>query len=228
MAAKRNKGNIEIERNVIEQYLMIARDFLKGNSKIVKLSAAGITVFAVLFLSLFVYIEGSASSNFKSYELIIDSYRMNPSDRAVKDKTIADLRALADRTWFGQTHEMSLYMLGNLLYEDEKYEEACEMFNSFMKKSSSDRIFVPVAVIKASVCLEELGKTDDALVLLQKFAEENDDSIVMDQILYNSGRLCVIKGDRLKAKEYFNRVISSYPESAFSERARERLLLLGV
>lgn len=228
MAEIRSKNSIEIERNIIEQYLMTVKDFVKHNGKFVRLVIISVIILIVISVSAFIYIESSVSADFRKYEAIADSYRMNPGDRAVKDQTIKDLNELIKNTWIGHAHEMSLYLLGNLLYEDEKYGEAFEMFNSFIKKSSSEEIFIPIAVNKASICLEEQGKIDEAIQLLQKFVENNKDSIVMDQVLYNIGRFFSIKDDKIKAREYYNNVISSYPDSVFSDRARERLFLLGA
>ncbi len=50
----------------------------------------------------------------------------------------------------------------------------------------------------------------------------------MDQVLYNTGRLYSLKNDQIKAREYFNKVITRYPESAYAERSKERLLLLSL
>ncbi len=225
MADKRTVNNIQIERSGIEQFLMTVKDFIRGNARYVKLAILGLIILIIIAISLFIYIESSSSSALKKYELIVDTYRMNPEDRAVKDKTISDLREFVKNTRFGHAHQMSFYILGNLLYEDAKYDEAFEMFKNFIKKSSSDQIFIPIAVNKASVCLEEQGKIDEALALLLKFEEDNRDSIVLDQILYNTGRLYAVKGDRAKSREYYNKVSTGYPDSVFSERARERLFL---
>lgn len=228
MAGKRTKQTIEIERTALENFLMSLKDSVKQNSGIIRNSIITVVVLALLVLSAFIYIDNTSESAFKKYELIIDTYRMNPGDRAVIDKTINDLRDLAHNTKFGYANKMSYYMLGNLLYEDGKYGEAFDMFNVFMKKSSSKDLFIPIAVNKASVCLEEQGKIDEAISLLAKFESDNSDSIVQDQVLYNLGRLYSVKGDRLKAREYYNKVLSGFPESAFSERARERLFIMGA
>lgn len=228
MADKRVKNSIEIERSVIEQYLMSVKEFVKRNGRNVRLVIISFFILLVIAVSVFVYIDRSSASAFKKYEAIVDTYRMNPEDRAIKDKTISDLRALINSTKFGHAHQMSFYVLGNLLYEDAKYGEAFDMFNAFIKKSSSDELFIPIAVSKASVCLEEQGKIDEAIGLLLKFEEDNKESIVMDQVLYNTGRLYSVKGDMQKAREYFNKVLSTYPDSVFSERARERLFLQGA
>jgi tetratricopeptide (TPR) repeat protein len=228
MVDKRTANNIQIERTGIEQFLMTVKDFVLRKARFIRLILLGIIVIIVLAVTLFIYIDSSSSSSLKRYELIVDTYRMNPEDKAVKDRTIDDLRGLIKDTRFGHAHQMSFYMLGNLLYEDAKYIEAYGMFKAFIDKSSSEEIFVPLAVNKASVCLEEQGKTDEALALLVKFEGDNKDSIILDQVLYNIGRLYAVKGDKVKSREYYSKILADYPDSVFSERARERLFLQGA
>ncbi len=228
MAGKRTKQTIEIERTALENFLMSLKDSIKQNSAVIRKAIIVVIVLFVIGLTAFVYINNTSEKAFKKYEIVIDNYRMNPGDRAVIDKTINDLREIARSTKFGYANKMSYYMLGNLLFEDGKYGEAFDMFNVFMKKSSSKDLFIPIAVNKASVCLEEQGKIDEAIALLLKFESDNSDSIVQDQVLYNLGRLYSVKGDRLKAREYYNKVLSGFPESAFADRARERLFIMGT
>ena len=227
MADKRTVKNIEIERSGIELFLMTVKDFIKNNRRHVKFISFGLLSVIIVSISLFIFAESSSSSSLKKYETIIDTYRMNPGDRTVKDRTINDLRDFIKSTRFGHAHQMSFYILGNLLYEDSKFAEAYDMFKKFIDKSSSDEIFIPIAVNKAAVCLEEQGKTDEALALLLKFEEGHEDSIALDHILYNTGRLYAVKGDRAKSREYYTKVMKNYPDSVFSERAKERLFLQG-
>ncbi|HOP30029.1 MAG TPA: tetratricopeptide repeat protein [Spirochaetota bacterium] len=228
MADKRTVKNIEIERSGIELFLMTVKDFIKNNRRHVKFISFGLLAVIIVSISLFIFAESSSSSSLKKYETIIDTYRMNPGDRSVKDRTINDLRDFIKNTRFGHAHQMSFYILGNLLYEDSKFAEAYDMFKTFIDKSSSDEIFIPIAVNKASVCLEEQGKTDEALALLLQFEDGDEDSIMLDQILYNTGRLYAVKGDRAKSREYYTKVMKNYPDSVFSERAKERLFLQGA
>ncbi|MCK7484083.1 MAG: tetratricopeptide repeat protein [Candidatus Moduliflexus flocculans] len=115
------------------------------------------------------------------FELVIDNYRSDPLNQEVKDKTIVELQGLIAGTKFGFVHEMSHYFLGNIFFNDKKYGEAYSMYEAFIKKSSDD-VFRPIAVNKAAICLEEQGKIDEAIALLNKYESDNADSIAMDQI----------------------------------------------
>jgi len=87
---------------------------------------------------------------------------------------------------------------------------------------------VPLAVNKAAICLEEMGKYDQAISLISKHSENKDFLVIMDQMIYNTGRLYALKGDTAKAREFFNQLRIDYPQSPYAEKARERLFLLTM
>lgn len=228
MADKRSRQEIKIERNPIEAFLMKVRDYIRKNKRQVYIS-----VFAVLFVSfatvaVFVYMENYSVKSYSEYELVIENYRQNPLDETVKNKTINDLKELIENTSFGFVPRASNYVLGNIYFEDKNYEDAYKHLNYYVDKTSVRDALYPLALNKAAVALEELGKIEEALSYLLKYEEKNKDSIVMDQVLYNIGRLYNISGDRLRAGEYFNKLMDIYPDSSFSDRAKERLFLMSL
>ncbi len=227
MANIKNKSNIEIERNPIEKALMTIKNFSKSNSRKMITVSMTLLLIIVLLLAGYVFFTKSSEKELVKFEVIIDTYRSDPMNNDIKAKTIVDLQSLISSSKFGFVHEMSHYFLGNILFTEKRYDEAYKMFETFVKKSSDDEVFIPIAVNKAAICLEEQGKIDEAIVLLDKYQEDNPDSIAMDQVFYNSGRLYSLKNNQIKARESFNSVITRYPESVYAERSKERLLLLS-
>jgi len=228
MANKPGRKNIEIERNVIEKYLMTIKDFVKRNSRMVKIVSISIlAAVAVLAAGNLIYRQNSISDRAK-FDSVIDSYRSDPANSENIEKCKADLRNLIKETSFGYVHDMSYYTLASIVFEEKKYQEAYDLYAAFIKKSSSDKLFIPIAVEKAAICLEEQGKYDEALNLLLKYQDDANFEVFRDKLLYNIGRLYSIKGDRVKAREYFNRISSEYPQSSYAERAKERMLYLSV
>lgn len=227
MADKRSRQEIKIERNPIEAFLMKVRDYIRRNKRQVYISIFAVTFAAFVTVGIFVYLENYSVKSYSKYELIIENYRQNPLDETVKNKTINDLKTLIENTSFGFVPRASNYVLGNIYFEDKKYEDAYKHLNNYVEKTSVRDVLHPIALNKGAVALEELGKNEEALSYLLKHEEKNKDSIVMDQVLYNIGRLYNISGDRLRAGEYFNKLMDTYPDSSFSERAKERLFLMS-
>lgn len=228
MAKTIKNSKIEIERNPIEKFLMTVRDFSKNNSRKMMIVSLSVMFILVIALTTYVLYSRASEKDLIKMEVIIDNYRSDPMNREVKDKTITELQKIISDSKFGFVNEMSCYFLGNILFTDNKYKDAYDMFDKFIKKSSDDEVFVPIAINKAAVCLEEQGKLDEAIAFLSKYENDYADSIVADQISYNLGRLYYMKNDQIKAREYFNSVISKFSDSIYAERSKERLLLLSA
>jgi len=203
------------------------KEFSKHNRKVVLVVSLSAIIAIAAALTAYSFITRSSEKDLIKFESIIDNYRSDSMNVEVKDKTVAELQNLIASTRFGFVHEMSHYFLGNIYYTEKKYNEAYNMFEVFVKKSSDKEVFVPIAVNKAAICLEEQGKIDEAIALLNKYESDNSDSIALDQIYYNTARLYSLKNNQIKAKEYFNNVISRYPDSIYAERSKERLFILS-
>jgi tetratricopeptide (TPR) repeat protein len=228
MTDNKKKSTIEIERSPIERMLMSLKDFSKNNRRTVLAVFVSAILLLSIFLTSYVLLTRSTEQELVKFENIIDNYRFDSANPDLKKKTIEELQNLIASTRFGFVHEMSHYFLGNIFYSEKKYSDAYNMFEVFIKKSSDDEVFIPIAVNKAAVCLEEMGKIDEAITFLNKYEADNSESITMDQIYYNTARLYVLKNNQIKAREYFNNVITRHPDSIYVERSKERLFLLSA
>lgn len=228
MANKKSGGNIEIHRNVIERYVMTAKEFVRENSKKVKYGTiAVLAVITVLIAADFIY-GHLASKERGRLDAIMDTYRAGSANPEIAAKCREDLLVLVKDAKTGHAKDMGTFLLASILFDEKKYQESLEYYIKFADDSSSGTLFVPLAVNKASVCLEEMGKYDQAITLISKYSENKDFLIVMDQMLYNTGRLYALKGDTAKAREFFNMVRTDYPQSPYAEKAKERLFLLSM
>ena len=243
MTDTRKKSNIEIEINPIERFLMYVKDFLKRNSNKAVHVAVSILVLFVISLTAYLLVVRSSEKEIARFEIIVDNYTKSISEHIHDDhaddknlnkkiiteannKAITELNNLISETKYGFVYEMCNYWLGNILFEEKRYGEAYKAFDIFIKKSSDD-VFVPIAINKAAVCLEEEGQIDNAVALLSAYVDTKN-KINKDQIYYNLGRLYLLNNNQIKARESFKLVIDEYPESVYANRSKERLFLLSA
>ncbi|HPS57196.1 MAG TPA: tetratricopeptide repeat protein [Spirochaetota bacterium] len=228
MANKKSGRNIEIKRNVIERYIMTVKEFVRENRKKVKyVTIAVLSVIAILIAVDFVY-GHIASKERGRLDAIMDTYKAGSANPETVAKCREDLILLVKEAKTGHVKDMSTFLLASILFDEKKYQESMEYYLAFAGESSSDTLFVPLAVNKAAVCLEEMGKYDQAITLISKYSENKDFMVVMDQMMYNTGRLYALKGDNAKAREFFNQVRNDYPQSPYADKAKERLFLLSM
>ncbi len=220
------RSDIDIKRNIIETELMTAKSFFKANRKVVLSVGVVVLVAAVIAFSAYVFIDSASRKNLVKYEKFAELYRLNQSDEKAKASAIEGLKKIVAESGFGIAVELSCYELGNIYFDKGKYDESISYLDRFIKQANNDNILKSIAVNKVAVSYEESGKIDEALTFLNKYDSSSSKGIVSDQILYNIGRLYQKKGNKVQAKSAFERLISSFPGSIFTVRAKERVFLI--
>ena len=228
MAKIKVRNQIEIERNVIERTLMKVRDFIKENKRTVLISTAGFFSVLVITISILVYLEYVEKDELVQFENIMNQYHQYSGDKTSENvtNTIENLKKLIDSTYCGFIHNISIYTVGNLYYSEKNYKEAIKYLYSYYDNNSSS-LLAPIALLKTAFAAEEEGDPDKALSYYKILENEFSDSVLADQIYYNAGRMYLQKKDIISSKRNFNKVISSFPQSAYAAKASQRLILLN-
>jgi len=226
MARINVRREIEIERNVVEQYLMDVKDFIKNHRKTVLYSMVGILAVCVIIIALFVYIDSVTSENQERFDRIMAEYKkFYPNDREGIRKTAAELKKFVDSSYFGFSRQMGMYMLGSIYYSEKNYKEAVPYLKKFASKTSST-FFASLALLKAGVSYEELNDFESALKIYKELEDDYSGSPVEDQVFYSMARAFQKKGDIINARNYLNKVVATYPQSLYADKSRKRLFVL--
>jgi len=224
------RREITIERNVIENALMAAKDFVKRNRKAVLYSALGVVLLLVFVLAAYVYYERKAAAEMVKFEQIMDRYRaqarQGTGNNAGSFIIIEEMKNLVGSSSWGFVDTMGDYVLGGMYFDSKSYSDARRHYTKFAD-DNPDSDFAVLALQKAAVAAEHMGFYGEALQTYQKLEERFGDTPYADQISYDLARMYQKKGDIYKAKEYYHKVITSHPRSVFSARSRHRLFLLA-
>jgi len=226
-----NGREIKIKRNIVERGLMAVLDFVKSNRKLVLYCSIGLLLGIFLITAAVVYIHNNANEDLVEFETVLDEYRQsyadNPdgSEKAL-DTTVKKLDDIVESSYWGYVNENGYYIIGTLYYNENKYKEARDYFLRFAENSSS--FFTPLAYQQAGISSEHLGEYKKALELYTILEKEYEDSYLIDQVYYNLGRMYQKEGNIFKAREYYKKVMSQFPQSFFANSSKSRLLLLGA
>ncbi len=231
MASKKRvyrEKEIEIERNVVEAYLMEAREIIRKYRKPVLYTFIGLVVGIVLLVASALYIEKVNARNLARFESIMGPYMESAvtGDGADSEKTVKELKSFISDTRFGFSRKMAFYALGNIYFDTGNYGEAKKYLLQFSKKSSSTT-FTSIALLKAAIAAEEEGTLNESLKIYKKLEKKYAFSLVADQIYYNLARVYKKKGDSMNTRKYYNKVITEYPQSMYAQDAKERLFLIN-
>jgi tetratricopeptide (TPR) repeat protein len=224
-------NEIEIRRNIVERWLMTAKDFALKNMRIVVYALAGAVVAVVLVIAMVVYYDYRANSELVKFEKVMDEYRKSygPDEtvrKQVLNKTAAELKSITDSSYWGYVNHYGYYIIAGLYFNEGMHAEAKDYFLKFVKKQPRS-YFAPMGLQQAARSCEFLNDYKGAIELYNKLEKDYSKSVVADQVYYDLGRAYQHQGDIFKARECFDKVISSFPRSEFSQKARERIMMLG-
>lgn len=219
---------IEIERNVIEQFLMDAKDLLKHNRKLALYSMVGLLAVLVIVIAGVVAADFMKNRNNLRFEKIMDNYaKYSATGDSEKIKGLAvELKQFVDDTYFGFAHTMGYYALGTMYYDQKEYKEAGNCLLRYADNKPKSNL-APMALLKAAIAFEEANDLKGAMEIYRRLEDKYSESMAADQIFFNQARVYGKMNDMVNARSSYNRVISSFPESAYAQMAKKRLFMLG-
>jgi tetratricopeptide (TPR) repeat protein len=225
---ERETGKIEIERNVIEKFLMDLKERLRKNRMLAIYAVIGLVTVVVIVVALIVVIDGVNTRNERRYEIMSDyaKYLKDDDPAKIESITIKELKKFIDSTYFGFSHSLAHYTLGNIYFVRKEYPVAKKYLVAFADKEPKTDL-APIALLKAAVAMEEMHDLKGAREVYRLLEDRYSGSMLADQIFFNYARVCAKMNDRIEARKYYNRVISTFPESAYVQLAKKRLFVLG-
>ncbi len=220
---------IEIKRNVIEAFLMKIKKTVKNNLKSVIQGFAAI-LFVVIIASIVgaVY-QNNSENNLTKYYKLHDDYNAvkDKTDLKQSDKTRIGLIDLIDNSSAGIAQGLAAYTLGDVFYNVKDYKNSLNYYKKFISLSDSD-VFLPLALNRAGISAEMMKEYDVAIVLLKRVEVEFSDSVVADQAIFNLARIYTLKGNKVQARKYFEKLIKNHAFSPFSYKAKILLALINL
>ncbi|MBN2078159.1 MAG: tetratricopeptide repeat protein [Spirochaetes bacterium] len=222
-------GDIQIQRNVIERFLMQVKEFVKKNQRAVLIGVLGLLGVIVIVVVGLIVADGIRSRNEARFEKIMDDYnRIAPSgDNKKIEAAVNDLKQFIESSRIGPGRSLGYYALGDILHARKEYKDAARNFILYAD-CNGKTVLAPLALLKAAISLEEAADLKGALGVYRRLEGRYSDSIVADQIYFHFARVCALTGDLFNAKAHYHKVINTYPESTFAQRARKRLFMLGA
>jgi len=109
--------------------------------------------------------------------------------------------------------KLANYSLGNLYFEQGRFEEALE---ALQKVDLEDTYLMTLAIGTMGDCYSELGDYSQAVTFYVKAAERIESDLTSPQFLFKAGLNAEEAGDFVKAKEFYETIQDKY--MAFSSQ----------
>ena len=115
-------------------------------------------------------------------------------------------------------------LCAEITYQQKKFAESADFWKATAEKGKKTYL-APLAYFNVAVCYEETGKTDEALANYKLAADDNN-FVMRTHAKFNYGRLQEAKGDYAAAAEEYNELNYNYPDDAWADLAKSRLIAL--
>ncbi len=222
---------VTVHRNIVEQMLMNARDYIRAHRSVAIKVAIGVSVILVLGIAAIVYADYKIKKDTADFEAILDEYRTTYTTNIQEHnesflRTVKRLQAIADSSYFGYVHRNGYYIIAGLYFNEKDYATAARYYEKASQYASP--LFASLALQQAGMASEYLNNADEALRYYLLCESKYKDGYNIDQILYSIGRMYALKGEYYKAREYYNRVSTEFPQSFFAKKAGQHSIFLGA
>ncbi|MCX8124355.1 MAG: hypothetical protein N3F66_09345 [Spirochaetes bacterium] len=222
---------VTVRRNIVEQTLMDVRDYIREHRSVAIKVAIIVGVLIVFGIAGLVFADYKIKKDTADFEAVLDEYRttyttdINERNEKFK-KAVAKLKAITDNSYFGYVHRNGYYIIASLYFNEKDYTNAAWYYEKAAQYASP--LFASLALQQAGIASEYLNNIDEALRYYQLCESKYKDAFNIDQVVYSIGRMYAQKGEYFKAREYFTRVSTEFPQSFFAKKATQYNMFLGA
>ena len=211
----------ELKEDKFVKFTLQAKTFLDENYKQAFYMVAGIFAI-VLLIIIYVYVH---NANVEEAQAQLGIAQVEYSNLNY-DKAIARLEGLIESYSSTNEAEQGMFLLANIFYQREKYEESKNYFEQFVDSYSGSDILLASGVAGLAACYEKENMYLEAAETYSKAASTAPDFVEADNYLYLAG-ICYNKaGDTLKAIEKFENLVENNLTNKRLNDAKAQLMKL--
>jgi len=202
------------------------------NKKKFLIVTVAVLVLALLFVGWRLYVKKTEKEASILYYKAIQYYHSdNKSESSAKnDKERCNLalnkfKDIIDK--YPRTSAASLASLycGHIYYKLDEFDKSIKSYQNFLKKNPSDNSLNVFAYDGLGYAFEANGDYKNALIYFRKLIDGNEKPL-SKLGYFNVGRCYEELGEKGKAIETYQRLITAYPNSAYAALAREKTSIL--
>ena len=217
---------VEIERNIIEKWLLQARHWIKHNSELArKLTLSTLGIFVVILLTVIIHSTITEQHNRQFYDLVSDFETGRGNEEA-----LSGVQSKAEKlcnTFWSTSGSRSACLLNTLLSADKNTSVAAESLEDYTSSLGNNGLGLFFRFY-TGYYYESAGNLDEALKQYKKLQEELATIEKEDMAIFHVARIHYYLGNYDKAKTLFGSLVEQYRASSFSEKARQYISLISL
>ena len=189
----------------------------KNTQKILK--AAGVLV--AVGVIIFIFLSTRARRSEKAYQLLgkatIEFRLGNPN------QAISDLETVANRYGGTKAAPQATFLLGNIYYYSDQFDQAISTFEKFRRKYEDDPLLLTSSISGIAQCYLEKKEFDRAGDFFLQAFESNSQGVLAANCLLSAGFSYSQAKNFEKAKSSYRMVVELFPTSQEAIKAKKEL-----
>ena len=149
-----------------------------------------------------------------------------PNERARQEAALKAFQEVAATYPSTDAGIAAQYHAAGTLLTMGRLAEAEKAFADLASRASTS-VYAPMAKLGRAEALAGQTKYDDAIKALTDLSADRDGALPVDGVLMELARTCVKAGKKEEARAAFKRVVDEFPESVYSQDARQQLATLN-
>lgn len=214
----------EEPRDPLQRLQNRVRAFAIAWKKQLAAAAAIVCVAAIAVAGVFYFLERARDN---ASEMLIqatrhyDSLGQDPGEDEL-ERVRQDFENLIDTYGYTGPGKTGLLQYAGICYKAQDYDRALELYENAHESFAENPEFGRLALNGMAHSNAAMGENEKAVSLFEKLVEDESPAL-KDQALFNLGVLYSRIGDTEKSREYYQQLVSEFPDSIFAEPAGDRL-----
>lgn len=233
-----------LKDNEVATQVQRAREILKTRKGEITAAGVALVVVGAIAIGYFVWNERTEvrSQALLAEALVIQNARIGPpvapdaapsaapvfpTEGERDEAALAKFKVIADAYPKTDAGIFARYGQATVLTALGRPTEAAVAFQDVITRSG-DRLYGEVARLGLAEAQARSGQFDQAINGFKALAERKDGTLPVDGVLMQLGRTCLDAGKPADARQALDRLVGEYPDSPFTEEARQALNALNV
>lgn len=222
LKAQKKLTKKEIKEDKFVEATMQARAYVEDNYKQVSIITAAIFIVFLLIMG-YNYVHSQTSE--RSFTLLGEAQLEYQNMNYTKARTLLDrLEAEYSGT---DAADQGLLLLGNLNYQQDKYQEAADSYRAFTDSYSGSDILIASGYAGYAASQEKLSNFEEAARFYLKAQNADPDFVESSNYLYLAALNFISIEDYSAARTALDKIVTDYPDSQREQDAKAQLILLA-
>jgi TolA-binding protein len=215
----------ELNRNQLAEYIDIGVDWAMNNRN--AFYAVAGTVVGLLLFGVFFFTRLQDARLRSEEKLSMAQYMTRSNDASQAGQGLGLLAEVIRSNASSSTGIRAGLARADALMHQQNYTEAETTLQSIINTNNGDKKLLPFAYSMLGIIYENTGKYAQATGLYNAYLGRYPDHFLTPRIFESLARVQELSGNLAEAKATYERIVTMYPASAWTQNAQERIITIS-